>query len=37
MIQTLFPININSTPRIITQDIITLTVNLFNGLFQTGQ
>jgi len=36
-IQTLFPININSTPLIITQHIITLTINLFNGLFLSGK
>jgi len=36
-IQTLFPININSTPRIITQHIFTLTVNLFKGFFLSGK
>jgi hypothetical protein len=36
MIHTLFLINIKSTSRIITQDIITLTVSLFNPLFLSG-
>jgi hypothetical protein len=36
MIQTLFPIDIYSKPRIITQDIITRTVKPFKGLLQRG-
>jgi hypothetical protein len=36
-IQTVFPIYIKSTSRNITQNIITLTVNIFHRLPQSGQ
>jgi hypothetical protein len=36
-VQTLFPIDINSTLQIISADIITRTFNLINGLFHSGK
>jgi len=36
-VQTLFLIYIKSTPRIVTQDIVILAVNLLYRMFQSGK